>query len=164
MLLVVLFQMLTVATVPVAPLVATDSIAIREVLATTQKFFDTMRTKDTAAMRLLMEPGARLVGMRSSAQGVDHVQTISVDQWLAFVAKDTRGPWIERAWEPEVRIDGTLATVWAAYDFHFGTTPSHCGTDAVQLLKTPDGWKITSIADTYRTSACPPHAPPVSRP
>ncbi len=111
-------------------------------------------------MRGLMDPGARLVGMRPTRDGGTRLQVISVTDWLTFVARDTRGPWIERAWAPEVRIDGTLATVWAAYDFHFGAVPSHCGTDAIQLLKTGDGWRIVSLADTYRTSGCPTREPP----
>ena len=73
-----------------------------------------------------------------------------------------------RSWRPDqrARLDRarvvargsrsrTLATVWAEYDFHFGQTPSHCGVDAVQLLKTPAGWKIVSIADTYEPTGCP---------
>ena len=43
---------------------------------------------------------------------------------------------------------------WAAYDFSFGTRHSHCGTDAFQLLRTVEGWKIVSLAVTYRTEGC----------
>lgn len=137
-----------------------DSAEVRAVLGVVQRLFETMRTKDTAAMRQLFEPGARLVGIRATREGGTRVQTITVDRWLGFVAGDARAQWIERAWSPEVRLDGTLATVWAAYDFHFGSTPSHCGTDAVQLLKAADGWKIVSLADTYRTVGCPTRTPP----
>jgi len=28
----------------------------------------------------------------------------------------------------------------AEYDFQGGQTPSHCGVDAAQVLKTPSGW------------------------
>ena len=57
-------------------------------------------------------------------------------------------------------MSGTLATVWADYDFHFGKTFSHCGVDAVQLLKTAEGWKIVSIADTFVREGCEQHAAP----
>ena len=67
---------------------------------------------------------------------------------------------IERAWNPEVRVEGTLATVWAEYDFHFVSTFSHCGVDAVQLLRTGSGWKIVSIADTYQREGCVRREPP----
>jgi hypothetical protein len=61
-------------------------------------------------------------------------------------------------------VRGTLATVWAEYDFHFGTTFSHCGVDAVQLLRTAAGWKIVSIADTYETEGCARRTPPAGPP
>jgi hypothetical protein len=121
-----------------------------------------MRRRDTAALRMLFVPGARLVGMRQRAgASAPHVQALTVEEFAAFVARDSaRGPWIERLWEPRVEIDGTLASVWAAYDFHFGTQFSHCGTDAFQLLATAEGWRITALADTYEPAGCPPRAPP----
>ena len=119
-----------------------------------------IRSKDTAAFRDVFEPNAKLIGMRTRQNGEQVVQVLPWDRFGAFMASDTRGPWIERAWSPEVRIRGTLATVWAEYDFHFGQTPSHCGVDAVQLLKTPGGWKIVSIADTYEPTGCPTREPP----
>ena len=130
------------------------------VVATVQRLFDAMRAKDTAAFREIFEPNAKLVGMRTRQNGEQVVQVLPWDRFGAFMASDTRGPWIERAWSPEVRVRGTLATVWAEYDFHFGQTPSHCGVDAVQLLKTPSGWKIVSIADTYEPTGCPKRDPP----
>jgi hypothetical protein len=132
----------------------------KAVLAVVQRMFDAMKTKDTAAFREIFEPNAKLVGMRTRPSGEQVVQVLPWDRFGAFMAGDTRGPWIERAWSPEVRIRGTLATVWAEYDFHFGQTPSHCGVDAVQLLKTPAGWKIVSIADTYEPTGCPQRPAP----
>jgi hypothetical protein len=132
----------------------------KAVLATVQRLFDAIRAKDTAAFRDIFEPNAKLVGMRTRQNGEQVVQVLPWDRFAAFMAADQRGPWIERAWSPEVRVRGTLATVWAEYDFHFGQTPSHCGVDAVQLLKTPSGWKIVSIADTYEPTGCPKRDPP----
>ena len=143
-----------------APPPANDPAEERAVLATVQRLFDAMRTKDTAAFREVFEPNARLIGMRTRQSGEQAVQLLPWDRFGAIMAADTRGPWIERAFSPEVRIRGTLATVWAAYDFHFGQRASHCGVDAVQLLKTQAGWKIVSIADTYETTGCPTREPP----
>ena len=57
---------------------------------------------------------------------------------------------IERMWDPEVRIDGPVATLWAPYDFYSGTEFNHCGTDAFQLAKSPRGWKVVLISYTVR--------------
>jgi hypothetical protein len=133
----------------------------KEVLAVVQRLFDAMRTRDTVAMRQVFDPGAELVGMRQGKDGTaPHVQRITAAEFAAFVAGDKRPEWIERAWSPQVRVSGTLATVWADYDFHFGQTFSHCGVDAVQLLKTAEGWRIVSIADTFVRDGCEKHSPP----
>ena len=131
----------------------------RAVLAVVDRLFAAMRTKDSAAMRQLFEPGARLVGMRTRPNGETILQAQSWERFAAFNATDKR-EWIERPFNPEVRVRGTLATVWAEYDFHFGSTPSHCGVDAVQLIKTSAGWRIVSIADTYETTGCPSRPAP----
>jgi hypothetical protein len=143
-----------------APAVAQSSDE-RDVVATVQKLFDAMRARDTATMRSLFVPDARLFGMRTRQNGETMVQSITADEFASVVARDTRASWIERAFDPEVRVRGTLATVWAEYDFHFGTQFSHCGVDAVQLLKTPDrGWQIVSIADTFERQGCPSRPAP----
>ena len=150
---------------PLAPCAAqsaprNDPAEEKAVLATVQRMFDAMRTKDTVAFREIFEPNARLVGMRTRPNGEQVIQQLTWERFGSMMANDTRGQWNERAFNPEVRIRGTLATVWAEYDFHFGQRPSHCGVDAVQLLKTPAGWKIVSIADTYDATGCPQREPP----
>ena len=126
----------------------------RAVLAVVDRLFAAMRTKDSAEMRRLFEPRALLFGMRPRPNGETVIQATPWERFAAFNASDTR-EWVERSFNPEVRVRGTLATVWAEYDFHFGSTPSHCGVDALQLIKTSAGWRIVSIADTYETAGCP---------
>jgi hypothetical protein len=91
------------------------------------------------------------------------MQVLTGEQFVAFMMRDQRHPWIERLFEPEFRLEGTLATVWGWYDFHFGSTFSHCGIDAFSLLRTADGWRIAAIADTYQRESCPAR-PPVNAP
>jgi hypothetical protein len=61
----------------------------------------------------------------------------------------------ERIWNPEVRVHGLIATVWAPYDFWTDGKFSHCGIDAFDLIKTADGWKISGGTFTME-SACEP--------
>ena len=130
-----------------------------EVLAVAHRLFDAMAAKDTAAMRATFAPGARLLGLRTRADGTVVYQQLTIDQFVEFLGRDARGAWVERAFHPEVRISGTLATIWADYDFHLGGEFSHCGVDALQLLRFTDGWKIVSLADTYVRDGCPPRPP-----
>jgi len=154
----ILLAALAAASLVATPARAQDDRA--QVLATVQRLFDGMQRGDTALMRSAFLPGAKLFGIRTRQNGQVVVQQITEQQFAEFRAGDTRGEWLERAFDPEVRIDGTMATVWAAYDFRLGGQFSHCGTDAVQLLKTPDGWRIVSIADTFQRTGCPERAAP----
>jgi hypothetical protein len=126
----------------------------REVLAVVQRLFDAMRTRDSAAIRGVFDSTARLVSIRMR-QGAPVVAVTPWQQFAAANARDTARVWDERIYDPEVRIDATLATVWVSYDFYASGAFSHCGFDAFQLLKTPAGWKIVSIADTFQRDGCP---------
>lgn len=149
----IILAALAAASLAAAPARAQDDRA--EVLATVQRLFDGMQRRDTALMRSAFLPGAKLFGMRTRPSGQAVIQQITEQQFAEAVARATGAEWRERTFDPEVRIEGTLATVWAPYDFHLGTEFSHCGVDAVQLLKTADGWRIVSVADTFQRSGCP---------
>ena len=132
----------------------------REVLAVTQRFASAMRARDTAVLHAVLHPNARLLGMRPAAGGGTRMQLLTSEEFIAYVVRDPRPLWTERLFDAEVRLRGTMATVWAAYDFHFGSTFSHCGMDAFQLLRTGAGWQIVSIADTYEPTGCPARPAP----
>jgi hypothetical protein len=57
-------------------------------------------------------------------------------------------------WNPKVLLDGKIAVLWAEYDFHRAGKRTHCGTDVANLIKTDEGWRITSIQYTVQTSGC----------
>jgi len=51
--------------------------------------------------------------------------------------------------------------VWAPYDFWIDGKLSHCGTDAFDLIKTEDGWKIAGGVYTLESNcATSPLGPP----
>jgi pimeloyl-ACP methyl ester carboxylesterase len=125
----------------------------REVMAVVRGLMTAMERKDTAGVRSAFGPGARLIGMRPK-DGGQTLSELTPQAFADYVGRDTRGRWVEKLGEPEVRIDETLASVWVPYEFRFGTKLSHCGTDAFHLLRFPEGWKIMSLADTYKTKGC----------
>jgi putative lumazine-binding protein len=123
------------------------------VLATVQKVFQAMRTRDTALLTQAFDSSARLAGV--SARGTPTVRLMLPSAFGAAVASAPAGDvWNERIWDPEVRVDGDVAQVWAYYTFHLGTKFLHCGVDAFMLLKVGSEWKITQLADSRRTTGC----------
>jgi hypothetical protein len=124
------------------------------VLATVQKVFDAMRTRDTALLRQAFDTSARLAGV-STRGGPATVRLTAPAAFGAAIANAPAGDvWNERIWDPEVRIDGDVAQVWAYYTFHRNKAFSHCGVDAFMLLKVGSDWKITQLADSRRTTGC----------
>ena len=124
------------------------------VLATVQKVFDAMRTRDTSLLRQAFDTSARLAGV-STRGGPPTVRLTTPAAFGSAIASAPAGDvWNERIYDPEVRIDVDVAQVWAYYTFHRNKTFSHCGVDAFMLLKVGSDWKITQLADSRRTTGC----------
>jgi hypothetical protein len=122
------------------------------VLGTVQKLWDAMRTRDTVLLKQVFDTSARLV---RAGRGGAALQITTPAQFAASIMRNPTGPApTERMYDPEVRIDGTIAQVWTYYTFHSGATFSHCGIDAITLVKLGDTWKITHITDTARMQGC----------
>jgi Putative lumazine-binding len=127
------------------------------VLAVVQKVFDAMRTRDTSLLSVAFDTTARLVGVGRDGN-------LSLTPASRFGAAIVRAPagdvWNERIFDPEVRIDGDVAQVWAYYTFHANKQFSHCGVDAFMLRKVGSQWKITQLSDSRRTTGCTHTEPP----
>src|SRR5688572_7384755 len=144
--------MKTFAVVIVASLLAAPAYAQNpedQVLTVVKRLFDGMRARDTTAMRATLHESARLVGTSTNPQGQPTHQSIPIDNWLRAIGRAPGVP-DERIYNPEVRVDGSLATVWTRYDFFIGENFSHCGYDAFQLVNVGGSWKIIQVADTQR--------------
>jgi hypothetical protein len=123
------------------------------VLATVQRVFDAMRTRDTVLLKSAFDTSARLVGL--SRRGTPSLTLMTPSRFGAALVRAKAGDvWNERMYDPEVRIDGTIAQVWTYYTFHLNDTFSHCGVDAFMLAKVGGSWKITQLADTERKDGC----------
>lgn len=125
------------------------------VRATVDALFDGMRDADTTAIRRVLHPDARLLTATGGAGGV---AATDLGAFLAAVAA-AEVTYDERVGEVEVRVDGGLATAWMPYRFYAGDRFSHCGVNAMQLVRaTPPadgppggaGWQIVQITDTRR--------------
>jgi hypothetical protein len=133
------------------PLAAQDAEQ-KAVIAVVDRLFDGMKRADTAAMRALFVPQARMFGLGRDSQ----VTANTVDGWINSVGGRPAGQLIERTWAHEVRVDGHIAQAWMQYDFHVGERFSHCGVDAFNFVKVAGEWKIVSVMDTRRQTNCMP--------
>lgn len=119
------------------------------------RLFDSMRARDTAAMRSAFVPNASMQSLTAGGVRFD-----AVDGWISGIGRAPAGLVLdERLANPVVHVDGDLANVWVDYWFFAGDRFSHCGVDAFLLAKQAGAWKVFSVVDTRRTQGCPP-APP----
>lgn len=110
-----------------------------QVLAAAEAVLTAINTKDEALARSAVLPDARIVAVRPTGRrvstGEEFVQQI-LDPGVAF---------LERMWDPQVRVSGSVATVWAPYDFYLDGAFSHCGVDTFQLVLEQGEWKVLSL-------------------
>jgi hypothetical protein len=118
-----------------------------------KQLFDGMRAHDSTMIRSAFVPGAVMMGGLPRPNAAPAVRFTPIDGFVTAAGKPGDA-WDEQIYDPIVQIDGGLASVWVFYTFHAGTTFTHCGVDALQVVRTTEGWKISVIADTRRTTDC----------
>jgi hypothetical protein len=124
------------------------------VLTVVNRLFETMKARQADALRSLFIPEGRLISTQARGGGGQPATRILTRDEFVKLVLETREPYRERMFEPEIRVEGNLATVWGRYDFHVGERLTNCGVNSLQLLRTPDGWKIAHIASTIITAGC----------
>lgn len=135
-----------------SPLVSQEADA--EVMASVRRLFDGMRAGDSTVVRAAFHPDAILM-TTGQRDGRPVLQKGSIDDFVRAVGTPHDQVWDERIRNPEVRVDQNLATAWMEYAFYLGDTLSHCGTNAFQLFRAVEGWKIIAVTDTRRRDGCP---------
>src|SRR5688572_13862659 len=125
-----------------------DSAAVLDVV---QRLFDAMARRDTVGARALLVRGGSFFSMRTGGAPVVRQQADTT--FLRSLAAGGERM-LERMWNPQVRIHGPLAEVWAPYDFHRDGRFSHCGVDSFNLMRTAAGWQLVTIVYTVETTGC----------
>lgn len=144
--------MLPVAALAQAPVASTADADRAAILATVQKFFDTMADRDVEGARQVLVPEGRFF---VPVPGRETMRTFTNQEYLERLPRqkaDVR----ERFWDPVVNVHGPIAVVWTPYDFWSGGKFSHCGVDAFNLVKTANGWKIAGGSYTVERTGCTP--------
>jgi len=128
------------------------------VLALMQLGFDAVASGDPDDMRAIqLAEGTRLSfrPLQGGAPGELEMR-ISTNEALAAAGADDTDTYLER-WigEPTVLIRGPIAVVWGEYEFFIDGVRSHCGVDAVDLVKLDGEWKIANWMWTVEPEDCP---------
>lgn len=138
-----LFAVLTAA--------AADQAEKTKVVAAVNQLFDAMSAGNGEAAAAAMLPDTKIMAVQD-----DKIAAARTRDEFAQRIGTSKNRLVERIWKPTVLIRGRIAVVWADYDLHAGGKFSHCGIDAFFLLKTDEGWKISSVEYTAETQGCKP--------
>jgi hypothetical protein len=145
-----------------APAPVLAQTAEEQIVGAAEALFDAMERKDETAIREVMLPDAQLTAVASTERGTSTAWT-SVDEFVDAIIHRNEDL-LERLWNPDVRVDGDIATLWVDYDFHRDGQFSHCGVDAFHMVRTGGAWKIAHITYNLRREGCySPLIPPAGR-
>ncbi|HZY81397.1 MAG TPA: nuclear transport factor 2 family protein [Cyclobacteriaceae bacterium] len=127
----------------------------REIMETINGVFKGMNLGDSAMVHASFIQSPTLVSVFKDKDGVPQMRTGGFQKWLDAVGTPHEEKWSEPIWEVKIQMDGNMAQAWMKYAFYLGKTFHHCGADAFQLFKGPDGkWRIFHLADTRATEGC----------
>lgn len=118
------------------------------------QLFDAMRTADKVKAEAVFRPEALLQTVFITKEGITVVKEESLKEFIETVGAPREDVWDERVQSFKINTDGLIATVWTPYKFFVNDKFSHCGNNAFVLVKTQQGWKISSIIDTRRKNNC----------
>lgn len=124
------------------------------VIAVAEELFAAMAAHDGARLRQVLLPQAVFFVMDSS-KPEEPVRTSTAAAFIEAIEK-TPALLLERAWDPQVQIDGNLATLWAPYDVHRDGKLSHCGYDAFHFVRLEGRWRMAVVSYTkHPPEKCP---------
>lgn len=127
-----------------------DHSAVR---ASIDALFDAMRAGSGDAVRAVFADGARLMST-GTRDGVPFVRQTPIDGFAGAVDNAAEGSWDEQIFNVMINVDGNLASAWTPYAFYHDGKLSHCGVNAMQLVRSEGGWKILQLTDTRQTEGC----------
>ena len=137
---------------PVTTVVADESEDHRAVIQLLDDFFEAIKTGDFERMRTMMTPDGILYGYRETTDGPQVFRRTHTEFIDSLASAEAR--MVERIWDPEVMLEGRLATVWTPYDVYRDGAFSHCGTNNFSMLKTDDGWVIAGVVYSMQVEGC----------
>jgi len=130
---------------------STDAIKL-----TINTMMGAMRKGDTTLLRSVLAKDMELQSAAGDNMEKVIFSTKRVNAFVTQIGSPHTDIYDEQIIFGDIKIDGSLASVWTPYKFYLGTTLSHCGVNFFQLAKTESGWKIIHIAFTSRKNDCIP--------
>ena len=128
------------------------------ILAVMERAFHAVGSGNPDDMRAIQLADGTSLSFRAHPNGMpgELLMRMSSNEELLAGADDSGGRFEER-WtaSPTVLIRGPIAVVWGEYEFRIDGAFSHCGIDAVDLVRIDGAWKIANWMWTVEKDNCP---------
>jgi hypothetical protein len=126
----------------------------KDVKSAVETLFDGMRKGDSAMVHSVFIDDVRMYSSYITKEGKEILSPGSLENFLNAVGTPHDAVWDERIWNLKIEKDDNLAHAWMEYAFYAGGQFSHCGVNAMQLVKMDGNWKIVHLIDTRRKEKC----------
>ncbi len=139
---------LALAALAAAPLAAEPTPEQAEVTAAADAFFAALRSDDKLALGRHMDSAGTIFVHDRMNPAAPRIVVISVPDHLARWAKGTRK--VDEVMRYDhVMVDGDMAQIWGPYRFMSEGQTSHCGINAMSMVRTDEGrWVIGNTSFT----------------
>ena len=124
------------------------------VLATVDRLFGALASRDRAALLGAVVPEGRATSAGTDAAGRPQIRSTD---WTAFAdgLAGSTDALRERLVNPHVHVEGDIAMIWSRYEFERNGAFSHCGIDHFDLVRIEGRWRVLNLTWTRQTIGCP---------
>lgn len=114
-------------------------------------FFEGFHQKDTVKMQSVCSDKIILQSISESATKGNKLSDETAKEFYKSIASiPSTLKFHEKILSYNIQINGSMAHVWAPYEFYLNDKLSHSGVNAFTLFKDKDVWKIIYIIDTRK--------------
>lgn len=123
----------------------------QDVQKTIEIFFEGFHQKDTVKIQSVCSTTIILQSISESAAKGNKLSDETANKFYKSIASIPSSiKFQEKILSYNIQIDGSMAHVWAPYEFYLNDKLSHSGVNTFTLFKEKDIWKIIYIIDTRK--------------
>ncbi len=123
----------------------------KEVQKAIEIFFEGFHQKDSVKIKTVCADKMILHSISESSIKGNKLSNESAAEFYKSIATILSSmKFQEKILSYNIQIDGTMAHVWAPYEFYLNDKLSHTGVNTFTLFKEKDSWKIIYLIDTRR--------------
>lgn len=123
----------------------------QDVQKTIEFFFEAFHQKDSVKLKSVCSDKMILQSISESKTKGNKLSDETAKEFYKSIASiPSNVKFQEKILSYNIQIDGSMARVWAPYEFYLNDKLSHSGVNTFTLFKENDVWKIIYLIDTRR--------------